>query len=477
MIRVLCIDRSYPVVAQLVRSFANAVAKSDIHILFLSDKEPSGINGNLETINIFDIPQQRSLEELQATYSFSLHKTLVTERSFYDYSSFRRSQCYSRLSEEQIAERVTPFANAFDFAMREKNVDLVLEWFPDVFIPSLAGKIAGHYGKPFKILFPSYWWSDGAIFVDRMDMTSTEVDYKYRYYYEHPELCDHEKLDKIFKEKKTLFVFSSSQMYTWSMRVRQVLNKRKSYEPPSLQNWIVRRVSRVWSRNLIRVFIRWCHEPQDEPFVIYPIHVSPEASLLGTYPELADQSWLIKNISMNLPYGVKLYVKEHPNQDVGLGLDYDFYRRIATLPNVRMFASTARLDKLIDHPRCIAVAVLSGTVALDAAIKRKPVFIFGRAIFAAANCFLKPSNFDEFYTQLLAIIRGEFQFDDQALYAMFNALDASVVRADVDFQTCVNSTALVMSFSPIWRSYIESLAWKKKYSLETINPNPKIPNY
>lgn len=470
MIRVLCIDRSYPVVTQFVRSFADSVRESDIHVLFLSDKELSGIDGNLETINIFDIPQQRSLEDLQAIYSFSIHKTLVTERSFYDYSSFRRSQCYSRLSEEQISERVTPFANAFDFAMREKNVDLVMEWFPDVFIPSLAGKIAGHYNKPFKMLFPSYWWSDGAIFVDRMDLTSTEVDNKYRYYYEHPELCDHDKLDKIFKEKKTLFVFSSSQMYTLSLRARQALNRWKSYEPPSLRNWVVRKFSRLWSKNLIRAFIPWCHEAQDESFVIYPIHVSPEASLLGTYPELADQFWLVKNISMNLPYGVKLYVKEHPNQDVGLGLDYGFYRRVASLPNVRMIASNARLDKLIDQPRCLAVTTLSGTVGLDAAIKRKPVFIFGRAIFAAADCFLKPSNFDEFYTQLLTIIRDEFQFDEDALYAMLNALDTSVVHADIDFQACKNSTALMMSFQSIWRHYVESRVWEKSLELPGLPP-------
>ena len=194
MIRVLFIDRAYPVFAQCVQRLADSVRGSDIQILFLSDKEPSGVNGNLETINIFGVPQRRSLEEMQAAFSFSLHKTLVTERAYYDYSSFRRSQCYSRLSEEEIAERITPFVNAFDYVIREK-VDLILEGAADCFIPSLAGRIAGHYGKSFRMCFLYYWWRDGLLFVDRMDQTSSEIDRNYHYYYDNPMLCDHKQLD------------------------------------------------------------------------------------------------------------------------------------------------------------------------------------------------------------------------------------------------------------------------------------------
>jgi len=471
MICVLFIDRSWPLVAQLVRNFADSVKGSDIRVLFLSDKEPSGVNENLETINIFDVPQRRSLEEMQAAFPFSLHKALVPERAFYDYSSFRGSQCYSRLSEEQIAKRVTPYANAFDFVIREK-ADLIMEWFPDCFIPSLAGQIAGHYGKPFRMFCQHYWWSDGAFFVDRMDLTSSEVDLRYRHYYANHALCDRQKLDNVFRQKKTLYGFSSSQMYTFSMRVRQVLIRLKSYEPPSLRNWIVRRISKIWSAILIRTLIPRDLEPHDESFVLYPLHISPEAALLGTYPEMADQFGLIKNISMNLPFGVKLYVKEHPYADLGLGLDYDFYRRLTTLPNVRIFSSKARLDKLMEHPRFLALALLNGSLAIDAAIGRKPVFVFGRALYGVADCFLKPANFEDFYAQLVSIIRGEFRFDERALYAMLNALDTSIVRADVDFLAHSNANALVMSFPPIIRRYVESRAWEQR----TQSRNPPCTN-
>lgn len=468
MTRVLFIDRSWPVVAQLVRNFAEMVRNSEIHVVFLSDKERSGVNGNLETINIHDVPQDRSLEDLQATFSFSLHKTLVTERAFYDYSSFRRSQCYSRLSENEINGWVRKYANAIDFTIREK-VDLVMEWFPDCFIPSLAGKIATHYDKSFRMILQHYWWNDGVFFIDRLDLTSSEVDRKYREYYARPELCDRRRLDSIFKQKKTLYAFSSSEMYTWAMRLRLVLNRRKSYEPPSLRNWVVRRIGRAWSAIRIRLLISRQTEAQDNPFVLYPLHTSPEAALLGSCPELADQFSLIKNISMNLPYGVQLYVKEHPFTDLGLGIDYDFYRRLSALPNVRIVRGSARLEKFLDHPGFVAVTVLTGTAGFDAAMKRKPVFVFGRAVYAIADCFIKPANFEDFHMQVLGIMQKTFRFNERALYAILNALDASVVRADVDFLAARDVPTLLMCFPPIWRRYIESRAW-------TFREDSAIPN-
>jgi hypothetical protein len=211
--RVLFIDRNWTVVADLVREFAASVQGTGIEVLFLTDRDPSSVVGNLETINLRDVPQQRSLEELQAVYPFSLHKTLVPERAYYDYSSFRRSQCYSRLDERQIAAAVTPFANAMDYLIRER-ADLVMEWYPDCFIPSMAGQIAAYYGKPFRMFLQHYWWSNGAFFIDRLNLTSSDVDARYRHARENPSLCDRAYLDDVFRTKKTLYGFSASEMYT-----------------------------------------------------------------------------------------------------------------------------------------------------------------------------------------------------------------------------------------------------------------------
>jgi len=453
---VLFYDHNWSHIARLVQKFANLALESGIHVILLSDKKPSQINGNLEILNIYDVPQKKTLVNLQKELRYSLNKALITERAFYDYSSFRQSQCYSRLSEEQIAKNVMPYVNALDYVIRER-ADLIIDWCPDNFLSSVAQMIAANYKKPCTVFLPHYWWKDGALIIDRMDLTSTVIDKNYDLFYRNPDLLDKEHLANIFSKKQTLFYFKQSKMYKLRDRLQLIINRQKSYQPVSFRNWIVRRTSTALSSALIRACIPSLEQvPQDEPFVIYPLHISPEAAILGTAPELADQFGLIKNISMNLPYGVKLYIKQHPCEHLGLGLDYDFYRRLITLPNVRIFNKKANLDNMLDHPSFLAIVILTGTAAIDAALKRKPVFMFGRSYFSVADCFMKPSSFHEFFTQLSLVMHGKFRFNDRSLNAIIGALDKSVVRADIDLLAYDNPTDMASQLPFIWLSYVES---------------------
>lgn len=450
---ILFIDRAWPLLIELVEDFGRSCQDSSTEIILLSEFKNSGRFGNIEVINICDVPQNQTLTQLQDKYEFSIHRSLVTERSFYDYCSFRRSQCRSRLTESEVAEKVTPYANALDYLIRER-VDLVVDWLQDSFVPSLAGPIAAHYKKQFIMFLPHYWWSNGALVFDRMDQTSSLIEDNYNYYYSKPDLCDRVALDNIFKTKKTLYVIKRSQMYSIKHRILLFKNRQRSYEPISIRNWIFRRLSEKYSKAAIELFIRRESNPFDEPFVVYPLQTSPEASLLGTFPEVADQFNIIKNVSMNLPYGVKLYVKEHPFDRVGAGLDFSFYRKLNSLPNVRVILGKCSLNKLLDHPKFVALVSLNGTSIIEAAFKKLPVFIFGRTFYGKADCFLKPTDFKDFYKQLSSVMRGEYHFNERALYAMLMALDKSVIRADVDL-VVDNSTALLRQLPKIWASYIK----------------------
>jgi len=450
-------DHNWSQINRVVRMFADLVQDSDLQIVLLSNRQPSHINGNLEVINILDVPQKKTLAELQKSYGYSLHKALVSERAFYDYSSFRRSQCYSRLSEEQIADKITPYVNALDYVIRERT-DLIVEYWPDNFVSSVGEMIATHYGKLIAVPLTQYWWKDGALFMDRMNMTSTMIDMNYHMFYESPDLLDLEHLAEVFyKPLTTAFTPNKqSKMYRLIDRWQLIRNKQK-YQPVSLWNWIVRRTSTVVSAVLIKTLIAREYVPRDEPFVIFPLHISPEAAILGTNPEMADQFDLIKKISMNLPYGVKLYVKMHPYEHLGLGLDYNFYRRLKVLPNVRVFDRKASLNDMLEHSRFLAIAILAGTSALDAVLKRKPTFVFGSTYYSVADCFFKPSNFQDFFDQLVSIMEGKFEFNERALNALLGALDKSIVRADVDLIAHDHANDLISEYPAIWQSYVEML--------------------
>ncbi len=449
---VLFIDRAWPLLSELVNDFHEHTRGDGVKTILLSEFKKTGFIGGVEVINIHDIPQSRSLWELQEQYPFSIHRCLVTERSFYDYCSFRRSQCYSRLSENKIAEKITPYANALDYVMRER-ADILIDWIQDSFVPSLSGLIAKFYKKQFNMFLPLYWWTNGALVLDRLDQTSSTIDYFYKYYYLRPELCDRKFLDNVFKEKKTLFAIKRNKMYSLKHRIILFINRLRSYEPISIRNWIIRRISAIYSKYMIALFINRETQVEDELFLVYPLQTSPEASLLGTLPEIADQFTIIKNISMNLPYGIKLYVKEHPFDIAGKGLDYNFYCRLSSLPNVRIICGNASLLNLLDHKNFVALISINGTSILEAALKKLPVFIFGRSFYGEADCFFKPKNYEEFYQQLQKILHGEFKFNEHALYAMLMALNKSVVKADVNLHVD-NSTDLLKALPKIWAAYI-----------------------
>jgi len=452
MLRVLFLDRSNPVFVQWIEGFSKAVSDLDVGIIFASDKERSRVSGNLEVVNVFDIPQAQDIGVLERKLGFSLHKILAPERAFFDYSSFRRCQSYSRLSLEEVGRKVVPYLNAFDYLIRER-ADVVIEGLADNFMTAMAGRIARFYNKRFVMGYVYHWWTDGIFFVDQLDQTSSEVDRRYQHYRSHPDQIDRKRVEHVFAKKRAP-QFPGRGIYPLKLRLRQLIARRKSYEPISWRHWFCRRVSALASRVLIHKLVTRHSVPLDEDFILFPLHVSPEATLLGCEPEIADQFCLIKNISMNLPFGVRLYVKEHPAQFVGYGLDYGFYRRLTALPNVRYFRADASIDDLFKHPRCHGVAVINGTVGLEAAMHRKPVFVFGRAPYGVGDCFLKPKSFEEFFAQVQEIRHGSHRFDEEALYAILQALDDAVVKADIDM-TCYKSwSELALAMNPVYRKFL-----------------------
>jgi hypothetical protein len=460
MFNVLLIDRSNPAFFDLAIDLSRLINNDNIKIIFLSDKKNSGMYGELEVINIADIPQSKSLSELQLVFNFSLHRALVPERAFFDYSSFRQSQRYSDMSLDEVYLSAQPYINALDYLIRER-VDLVMEGLADNFMTSVAGRLAGVYKKKFFMAFIYYWFDNGFLMADRMDQTCTLVEEKYRQNLAHQDSLDREQLD-LFYSRKILHPHFPNN-YTIKSRFRQLINRFNSYERPSFKNFVLRRLSWGIAKLQIKMFIVFEKKIRSEKFVLFPLHVTPEATLLGSSPELADQFALIKNVSMNLPIGVYLYIKEHPYQVMGAGLDYQFYKKIKSLPNVRIFSADLTASKIYNDNNCLAVIVISGTVGLEAAIQKVPVFVFGRPIYGAANCFIKPKDFEEFFTALQSIMKKEYSFDEPALYAMLKALKESVIGIEIELSKANSWLELSYMTNAITAKFIDQqyIEWSK----------------
>ena len=364
-IEAIVIDHSYLHLINWAEQFAKKVG--DVKITLVTDKLPSRIDGNFEVINIHDVVQDVSLDELQSKFDFSLYRALLAERAYFDYTSFTRRECYSRLSLEEIEQRIQPHINALDAVISGRG-DLVIGHMADNAIASVAAQIAQQYGKPYVAWTPSYWSANGIFIRDRADQTSSQVDRLYHRYYANQSSIDRAAIQTARSTNRVSYIWSDTTIYSFRDRIKKIILSWHWHDPFSPINWLTRRFHRLISIVMTACFARVLPGvPAGKRYVLYPMHVAPEASLLGSTPELADQFSLIKNISMNLPWGFRLSVKQHPAQHKWSGPSYDFYRRLAALKNVDVISGTAPTMEILRDPNCIAVAVINGTVGLEAA--------------------------------------------------------------------------------------------------------------
>lgn len=110
------------------------------------------------------------------------------------------------------------------------------------------------------------------------------------------------------------------------------------------------------------------------PFVFFPLQTEPEFSLQVMSPEFICQLGAIASLARDLPAGAVLAVKETV---WGLGRrPRDFYRQIQEFTNVVLLDVKERgLDVV---KKAAAVATISGSAGIEAALQGRPVVLFGR---------------------------------------------------------------------------------------------------
>lgn len=441
--RVLFLDKNYPEIFAAIERFAAHVDGKGIEVICLSERRKSGWRNNLEVVAVGDYENGYEIDYFQRKYNFSLYKLLVVERSLVNYYSFRRECIYSDLTPSNFEQTYKTYIYAVDDIV-SRGIDLFIDSKSDNFVTNLTAKICEHYKTPIALKMLHYWWNDGCLILDGSAQTSSIIESNYRFYKANPHLIDFELIERTYTKKISMWAPRTPEGALNALRsavtrlrqLRQLLkNRQQSYEPLSVRNLIVRRLKSLYMQFCIRNLLRWRIGPDaHDRYVLYPLHVMPEASVLGSDPELADQFWLIKNISMNLPWGIFLYVKEHPLQNSVSGYDYQFYRRLSDLPNVKLVGRQAAIEPIIRHENCLAVTVVNGTTAIDAMINNKPVFVFGtNSIFRGCDYFEFPNTFDDFSRTVLKIMAGDYFVDAASRNAYLMALTQSVVRSGFDY--------------------------------------------
>lgn len=112
-------------------------------------------------------------------------------------------------------------------------------------------------------------------------------------------------------------------------------------------------------------------------YAFYPLHKEPEVTLLAYSRPWLNQIEVVRNLARSLPTGMILLVKEHP---AALGYRKPgYYEKLLAAPNVRLAAPSLTSREVLARARL--VAVISGGVGFEAAIRRLPVLHFGHVPF------------------------------------------------------------------------------------------------
>jgi len=152
---------------------------------------------------------------------------------------------------------------------------------------------------------------------------------------------------------------------------------------------------------------------KDVDYFLFFLHYQPERSTLPEGYGFEDQFYAIKILSKMLPKGVRLVVKEHPSMFTR-GSEFKIrsiynYDSIKKLDNVDLCAMHMDNFQLMDN--ALAVATITGTVALEGYVRKKPVILFGRSTLKV-NGAHRFSTIDKLQEFVDAVVLGKVKIEN-----------------------------------------------------------------
>jgi hypothetical protein len=110
-------------------------------------------------------------------------------------------------------------------------------------------------------------------------------------------------------------------------------------------------------------------------FIFFPLHAEPERALYTSVPFYSNQLEVITNIAKSLPINFSLIVKDHPAMEFFGWRNPSFYKKIMSLPNVKIVHPTVKPNTIFE--KCSGVISIGGSAGLEACFYNKPVILFG----------------------------------------------------------------------------------------------------
>jgi hypothetical protein len=187
-----------------------------------------------------------------------------------------------------------------------------------------------------------------------------------------------------------------------------------------------RRLVRISLANATSVFEK--SPPLDARYVLYPLHVQPEASTLVQAPYYLDQAVLIEDVARSLPVGYRLYVKEHGASRGRRPLG--FYERIKSILGVHLIDASEPAWPLILN--AAAIVVITGTMGWEGVLMQKPVVTFGTVFFNDVPFVYKGKDVPkDRWAEMFRTAIFEHRHDEELLLKFITALLAGTDEGEM----------------------------------------------
>ncbi|HUO87267.1 MAG TPA: hypothetical protein VM617_07735 [Thermoanaerobaculia bacterium] len=138
--------------------------------------------------------------------------------------------------------------------------------------------------------------------------------------------------------------------------------------------------------------------PVDRPFVLFPLHMQPEATIDVKGQPYTDQAELVRAMVRTLPLDHELWVKEHPSALARR--PRSLYRELLAIPGVRLLAPELPTFDLIE--RAALVVTVTGTAAYEAALLGRPAATIAPIFFEEVVRFPRFDPFAQSLREMLA---------------------------------------------------------------------------
>jgi hypothetical protein len=219
------------------------------------------------------------------------------------------------------------------------------------------------------------------------------------------------------QEGRRDFLIIRQMDFQWTMPLllvrayfRKYVTAHRGYSNALLWNYTKESFWKITRKHLVKML--YSQPRDDERFIFYPIHYIDDAQIVIRAPHYYDQFALMEIMAKALPYGFKLYVKEHPSL-IGCFPFEAMWRLKKRCSNVRIIHPLYHPHKLIK--KASAVATINSTAGFEAIIFKKPLLVFGKAFYRGAGLSTDVGELHDLPAKIAAALTSPVPSDERVI--------------------------------------------------------------